>query len=76
MTLSKGIFHLLNNSQQSNLHNAARLRVLKEREDHVGSVLEDAKRRLAEVVKDRSQYKELLENLMAQGLLQVFYLCI
>jgi len=57
--------------QQSNLHNAARLRVLKEREDHVASVLEDAKRRLAEIVKDRALYKGLVQNLMTQGLLQL-----
>jgi len=57
--------------QQSNMHNAARLRVLKEREDHVGSVLEDAKRRLAEIVKDRNVYSKILRNLIAQGLLQL-----
>jgi len=57
--------------QQSNMLNAARLRVLKAREDHVGSVLEDAKRRLAEITKDRSQYKVLVESLVVQGLLQL-----
>jgi len=57
--------------QQSNLHNAARLRVLKEREDHVTSVLEDAKRKLADIVKDRGTYKKLIQNLIGQGLLQL-----
>jgi len=57
--------------QQSNMLNAARLRVLKAREDHVASVLEDAKRRLAEITKDRAQYKVLIENLVVQGLLQL-----
>jgi len=57
--------------QQSNLHNAARLKVLKEREDHVGSVLDDAKRRLAEIVKDPPTYRKLVQNLIGQGLLQL-----
>jgi len=53
------------------MHNAARLRVLKAREDHVATVLEEAKKRLADVVKDRAAYKKLISTLMAQGLLQV-----
>jgi len=57
--------------QQSNMLNAARLRVLKAREDHVGSLLDDAKRRLADVVKDNGKYKKLLEVLLSQALLQI-----
>lgn len=60
--------------QQSNMLNAARLRVLKAREDHVGSVLEEAKRRLAEITKDRTKYKVLIESLIAQGLLEILEL--
>jgi len=52
--------------------NAARLRVLKAREDHVGSVLDEAKKRLAEATKDNAKYTGLLQQLIAQGLLQVF----
>ena len=53
------------------MHNAARLRVLKAREDHVATVLEDAKKRLADIIKDRATYKKLINTLMTQGLLQV-----
>ena len=58
-------------SQQSNMLNAARLRVLKSREDHVASLLEDAKRRLNEITKDDTAYKQLLATLSLQGLFQV-----
>jgi len=57
--------------QHSNMRNAARLRVLKDREDHVGSVFDEAKRRLAEITKDRATYKALISSLIAQGLLQL-----
>ncbi|CAG7820470.1 unnamed protein product [Allacma fusca] len=57
--------------QQSNMLNAARLRVLKAREDHVASLLEEAKRRLGDIVKDDNRYKKLLEVLMSQALLQI-----
>jgi len=57
--------------QQSNMLNAARLKVLKAREDHVGTVLEEAKRRLADIIKDSGKYKGLLLALITQGLLQL-----
>jgi len=57
--------------QQSNMLNAARLRVLKAREDHVASLLEEAKRRLGDIVKDQGRYKKLLETLLSQALLQI-----
>jgi len=60
--------------QQSNMLNAARLRVLKAREDHVGTVLDEAKKRLAEVTKDQATYKNLLQQLICQGLLQLLEL--
>jgi len=57
--------------QQSNMHNAARLRVLKEREDHVNTVLEEAKRRLADKIRDPAIYKKIIHHLITQGLLQL-----
>lgn len=51
--------------------NAARLKVLKAREDHVGNVLEEAKRRLGDITKDAGRYKRLLHALITQGLLQL-----
>jgi len=57
--------------QQSNMLNAARLKVLKAREDHVATVLEEAKRRLADIIKDSGKYKRLLHALITQGLLQL-----
>ncbi len=58
-------------SQQSNMLNAARLKALKAREDHVGTVLEEAKRRLGDITRDANKYKRLLHALITQGLLQL-----
>lgn len=56
--------------QSSNMLNQARLKVLKVREDHVRSVLEEARRRLGEVTKDPTKYKSVLEKLITQALYQ------
>ncbi|EDV91322.1 V-type proton ATPase subunit E [Drosophila grimshawi] len=57
--------------QSSNMLNQARLKVLKVREDHVSSVLEDARKRLGEVTKNENEYKTVLDKLIVQGLYQV-----
>lgn len=57
--------------QSSNMLNQARLKVLKVREDHVGSVLEECRRRLGEVTRDSSRYGDILSALITQGLLQL-----
>lgn len=44
---------------------------MKVREDHVGSVLDEARRRLGEVTKDQSKYSEILLTLVIQGLYQI-----
>ena len=46
--------------------NQARLKVLKARDDHVGSVLDDAKKQLVKITKDQSKYSKLIEGLIAQ----------
>lgn len=51
--------------------NQARLKVLKVREDHVRSVLDEARRRLGQVTKDQTKYSDVLESLVLQGLYQV-----
>lgn len=51
--------------------NQARLKVLKVREDHVRSVLDEARARLATISKNQAQYRELLTLLTLQGLYQV-----
>lgn len=51
--------------------NQARLKVLKIREDHVRDVLDEARKRLGEVMQDISQYRELLKLLIIQGLCRV-----
>ena len=58
-------------SQQSNMLNQARLKVLKCREDHVQGLLEEARQRLGEVTKDRAKYGQMLKGLIAQGLYQM-----
>lgn len=57
--------------QSSNMLNQARLRVLKVREDHVRSVLEEARRRLGVVTKSPAEYKKVLEKLILQALYQI-----
>lgn len=54
--------------------NQARLKVLKVREDHVRSVLDEARRRLGEVTRDQGKYSEILERLILQGLYQVIFI--
>ena len=51
--------------------NQARLKALKVREDYVRDVLDEARRKLTEVTKNESQYREILRKLVVQGLLQV-----
>lgn len=51
--------------------NQARLKVLKVREDHVRSVLDEARKRLGQVTNDQTKYSEVLEMLILQGLYQV-----
>lgn len=60
-------------SQSSNMLNQARLKVLKVREDHVRSVLDEARRRLGEVTRDQERYSVILEKLVLQGLYQVLF---
>lgn len=45
--------------------------MLKVREDHVRSVLEEARRRLGEVTKDSTKYSEVSLALITQGLFQI-----
>ncbi|KAG6802156.1 V-type proton ATPase subunit E [Apis mellifera caucasica] len=57
--------------QSSNMLNQARLKVLKVREDHVRNVLDEARKRLGEVTRDISRYREILKLLIVQGLCQL-----
>eukprot|EP00095_Tigriopus_kingsejongensis_P008362 maker-scaffold1246_size53250-snap-gene-0.12 protein:Tk08362 transcript:maker-scaffold1246_size53250-snap-gene-0.12-mRNA-1 annotation:"v-type proton atpase subunit e" len=57
--------------QSSNMLNQARLKVLKSREDHVLTMLEEAKKQMRLIAKDEEKYAVLLESLIAQGLCQL-----
>uniref|UniRef100_A0A1E1X8S7 Putative vacuolar atp synthase subunit e n=1 Tax=Amblyomma aureolatum TaxID=187763 RepID=A0A1E1X8S7_9ACAR len=57
--------------QSSNMLNQARLRVLREGEEHIRRVLEEARRHLGDITHDDARYRELLEKLILQGLLQL-----
>lgn len=57
--------------QSSNMLNQARLKALKFREDHIRNVLDEARKRLGEISKDRVKYTDLVEKLILQGLLQL-----
>jgi len=57
--------------QNSNLLNQARLRILKNREDHIGQTLEEARSRLANITRDPANYRKMLDGLITQGLYQM-----
>nr|CAB3224680.1 V-type proton ATPase subunit E-like [Phallusia mammillata] len=57
--------------QQSQLVNAARLKILKVREDHIEAILNEARSRLSEIQHDKARYTELMSGLIAQGLFQI-----
>jgi len=57
--------------QSSNMLNQARLKVLKHRDDHVASVLEEAKQHLSGVVRDKAKYTEILQQLLTQAMCQL-----
>jgi len=57
--------------QSSNMLNQARLKALKHRDDHVASVLDEAKVQLGGVTKDKKKYTEILQQLLTQGMCQL-----
>jgi len=57
--------------QSSNMLNQARLKVLKHRDDHVGSVMDDAKVNLTSITKDTTKYTAILQSLLTQGMCQL-----
>ncbi|KAM6095198.1 V-type proton ATPase subunit E 1 isoform 2-T2 [Chlamydotis macqueenii] len=56
--------------QMSNLMNQARLKVLKARDDLIADLLNEAKQRLAKVVKESARYQTLLDGLVLQSAVQ------
>lgn len=50
------------------MQNQARLKVLKAREDHIRTVLEEAKQKLIGITKDPNQYQAVMSKLICQGL--------
>ncbi|XP_065183823.1 V-type proton ATPase subunit E-like [Sycon ciliatum] len=57
--------------QRSNLLNQSRLQVLKSRDDHVKGLLEETRRRLAEITSSPARYDKFLEDCITQGLCQL-----
>merc|ERR1712212_1396955 len=57
--------------QSSNMLNAARLKVLKHRDDHVASVMDEAKASLVTITRDKAKYTGILQQLLTQGLCQL-----
>jgi len=53
--------------QNSNLLNAARLKVLQSRETHVNDLLEDASSQLGQITQQPQEYAALLNRLICQG---------
>ncbi|EPY72841.1 V-type proton ATPase subunit E 1, partial [Camelus ferus] len=56
--------------QMSNLMNQARLKVLRARDDLITDLLNEAKQRLSNVVKDTTRYQVLLDGLVLQAAVQ------
>jgi V-type H+-transporting ATPase subunit E len=57
--------------QSSNMLNQARLKVLKARDDHVQTLMEEGKKQLVQIAHDKSKYPKILEGLISQGLCQL-----
>uniref|UniRef100_A0A3P9KPN1 ATPase H+ transporting V1 subunit E1a n=1 Tax=Oryzias latipes TaxID=8090 RepID=A0A3P9KPN1_ORYLA len=57
--------------QTSHLMNQGRLKVLKARDDMITDLLNEARKRLSELVKDSETYSKLLDGLILQGLYQL-----
>ncbi|KAI1301934.1 V-type proton ATPase subunit E [Halotydeus destructor] len=57
--------------QSSHMLNQARLKVLKAREEHITTILEEAQKKLDEVTKDRAVYEKVIQKLVSQGLFQL-----
>lgn len=57
--------------QSSKMLNAARIQVLKCKEDHIKTVLEETRQQLGAITEKPDQYRVLLEKLLLQGLLQL-----
>ncbi|CAB3405912.1 unnamed protein product [Caenorhabditis bovis] len=57
--------------QASNSLNAGRLRCLKAREDHIRTVLDEARGNLSRISGDTARYPAILKGLIMQGLLQL-----
>uniref|UniRef100_T1J5G9 V-type proton ATPase subunit E n=1 Tax=Strigamia maritima TaxID=126957 RepID=T1J5G9_STRMM len=57
--------------QSSNMLNQARLKVLKAREDHIKTVLEEARSKLALAAQDPARYKSVMHGLILQAMYQL-----
>lgn len=57
--------------QNSNLLNQSRLRVLRSREDHIKTILDEARQRVGDITRDKQRYRVVLQGLISQGLFQM-----
>lgn len=57
--------------QNSNMHNQARLKLLKARQDHINNVLEEARNNLGSLANDSSRYESVLKGLITAALCQL-----
>jgi len=57
--------------QQSNLQNQARLKLLKQREEHLDTVVASSTGKLKHIAADVGKYKQMLQGLITQGLCQL-----
>lgn len=64
--LSVSLRHTPSNSQNSQILNEARLKVLQARQGYVNKVLEEALDHLVKATKDEEMYKKVLQKLIEQ----------
>uniref|UniRef100_A0A915LJY9 V-type proton ATPase subunit E n=1 Tax=Meloidogyne javanica TaxID=6303 RepID=A0A915LJY9_MELJA len=60
-----------NMEKRSNMQNQGRLQCLKARDEHVKSVLNEARSNLSKISADRNRYPPILKGLILQGLFQL-----
>lgn len=62
---------LIQNRMISTLMTNAKLEILQSRDNHIKSVMADVNKKMTKIRSNKTQYKQILNNLILQGLYQV-----
>jgi F0F1-type ATP synthase membrane subunit b/b' len=55
----------------STLMTSAKLKILQSRDNHIKSIMADVNKKMTKIRGNKAQYKQILKNLILQGLYQV-----